>query len=176
MLLRADGEELLRRHRRRPPGGSAPSAAPPQGPAVAALSILRMLWIAFACPGRGTKFHFFRRPTYLPLPTQCRISPEPTYLPLPTQCQTGIAARDCACIGTVSSPRGTPRGAPLEPSGRGHSRQLTRCQGELRNTGWAPRVAGERGGVRPPSLFFSTTTQASPCPCPLCGHGVQKQS
>ena len=28
---------------------------------------------------------------------------------------------------------------------------------------------GERGGVRPPSVFFTTTSQASSCPCLLRG-------
>eukprot|EP01045_Picozoa_sp_COSAG04_P011679 COSAG04_NODE_760_length_10536_cov_15.103564_6_plen_94_part_00 len=34
---------------------------------------------------------------------------------------------------------------------------------------WAPGVARGRGGVRPPSVFFPTTTKASPYPGPLRG-------
>ena len=40
---------------------------------------------------------------------------------------------------------------------------------EQRGSG-APEIARERGGARPPSVFFSTTTQASPWPGPLRGH------
>ena len=84
---------------------------------------------------------------YLPTPAHLVQNEPRAYLPTPTH--------PMACIGAVSSLHGTPRGAPLEPSGRGHSR------GARRGPQRRPRPARQHSAPRP--LAQSASGHGTPC-------------